>query len=73
MSYVTSVERSGLQKGLKKGRREGEVRLLRRLLQHRFGKLPAWIDKRLNAGSTKDLEHWSDRVLDAVILEDVFA
>ncbi len=85
MPYVTSIERAGIAKGRRKGHQEGhqegrqigqreeEIRILRRQLQHRFGELPAWVEKRLEGGSASDLEHWSDRVLDAVILEDVFA
>ena len=44
--YVTSVERIGMAKGiaegLVEGRLEGESRLLRRLLERRFGVLPEW-------------------------------
>ncbi len=60
------------QEGIQKGRQEGELRLLRRLLQRRFGELPAWVENRLASASVDDLERWSDRVFDAVILEDVF-
>ncbi len=59
-------------KGLQKGRQEGEALLLRRLLARRFGELPAWVDTRLGAASSDELEHWADRVLEAPTLEDVF-
>lgn len=81
MPYVTSIERFGLAKGLEKGRQEGrregrqegERHLLRRLLWRRFGELPAWAEQRLAVGTADDLENWGDRVLEAAILEDVFA
>ncbi|MFI3221432.1 MAG: hypothetical protein QX191_00185 [Methylococcaceae bacterium] len=42
MQYITSVERIGIAKG----RGEGESKLLRKQLEHRFGALPTWaIDK----------------------------
>lgn len=69
---MTFAERL-IAKGRQEGRQEGEIRLLRRQLQQRFGDLPAWVEERLKEGILDDLEHWGERVLDAVILEDVFA
>ncbi len=48
--YITSIERMGIAEGMAKGiatgreegRVEGESRLLRRLLERRFGALPQW-------------------------------
>jgi len=40
MQYITSVERIGIAKGRVEGRLEGESRLLRKLLERRFGALP---------------------------------
>ena len=31
-----------------------------------------WVDQRLNKATEKDLERWTDRVLDARSLEEVF-
>lgn len=68
MQYVTSVERIGIKKGL----RQGESRLLRRLLIQRFGELPDWAEARLQEAALEQLETWSDRVLEAGTLEEVF-
>ena len=43
VQYITSVERIGIAKG----RVEGESRLLKRLLERRFGPLPQWVSKQL--------------------------
>jgi hypothetical protein len=80
MQYVTSVERIGIRKGLRQGLRQslrqglrqGESRLLRRLLIQRFGELPAWAEARLQEAALEQLETWSERVLEAVTLEEVF-
>ena len=76
MPFVTSFERLAREEGREEGRREGregEIRLLRRLLQRRFGDLPAWVGERFAGASPEELEKWGERLLDAVILEDVFA
>ena len=69
MQYVTSVERIGI----KKGRKEGKVSLLKEMLVHRFSELPAWAEKMLSEAGQEDLERWGLRLLDATCLEDVFA
>jgi hypothetical protein len=68
MPYVTSIERMGIEKGL----RQGAVIVLKRLLTRRFGSLPAWAEQRLEQASPQELEGWADRVLEAQQLEDVF-
>ncbi len=58
--------------GLEEGFIQGEATLLKRLLGRRFENLPTWIDDRLEQASRQELESWTDRVLDAKRLEDVF-
>ena len=62
----------GLQQGLQKGKLEGEALLLQRLLTRRFGVLSADCVARIRAASSGQLEQWSDRVLDAKTLAEVF-
>lgn len=57
--------------GEKKGRKEGEAALLRRLLVRRFGTLPAWAEEHLAQASLEQLETWGDRVLEAATLAEV--
>ncbi len=72
MPYVTAIERAGEQRGLEKGLHQGEVRVLKRLMNRLCEPLPAWVDERLEKGTEEDLVRWTDRVLDAKSLEDVF-
>jgi predicted transposase YdaD len=62
----------GREQGERKGRHLGEVNLLHRLLERRFGPLPSWVDERLEQASEAELEHWADRVLECATLEGVF-
>jgi uncharacterized protein DUF4351/putative YhgA-like transposase len=54
------------------GRQEGEAMLLVRLLQKRFGELPASIHARLQSATPKQLEYWGERLLDATSLNELF-
>jgi predicted transposase/invertase (TIGR01784 family) len=65
--------KSFLKKYFDQGRQEGEIRLLIRLLRKRFGELPSWAEERLRQASAGMLEIWSERILTASKLEDVFA
>ena len=56
-----------------RGRREGERAALVRLLERRFGALPAALSARVAGADEQALERWLDRVLDATSLDDVFA
>lgn len=59
--------------GLRKGRQEGEVLFFLRLLRRRFGELPGWAEEKLRRASSGMLETWSERVLTASTLEEVFS
>ena len=63
----------GRSEGLLKGRSEGEAALLLRLLERRFGRLPAAVRDRVRGAAADDLEAWSVAVLDADSLDAVFA
>jgi hypothetical protein len=56
-----------------RGRREGERIALVRLLERRFGALPAALSARVAGANEQVIERWLDRVLDATSLDDVFA
>ena len=62
----------GIEKGIEQGVLTGEAAILRRLLQLRFGALPAWVDDRIAQAQRAELEQWSERVLDATSLDAVF-
>ncbi len=55
----------------KRGLQQGELTILRRLIEKRFGTIPAWAEERLTSHSATALETLSVRVLDANSLEDL--
>ncbi len=55
------------------GKAEGKADTLRRLLARRFGQVPEAIARRIEAGALEDLDRWTDRILDAASIDDVFA
>jgi predicted transposase YdaD len=59
-----------LEEGRQEGHQAGVRDTLRRQLEQRFGSLPEWASKRLEAANEETLEKWSTRVLNAVSLED---
>ena len=62
----------GIEKGIEQGIEQGEALLLQRLLVRRFGPLPSDLVAHIGAATTGQLERWSDRVLDAASLDEVF-
>ena len=73
--YIDILENKVLgrefKKGLQEGRQEGELAILRRLIEKRFGSLPPWAEQRLTSASTEQLEEWATRVLDAASLQEL--
>ena len=55
----------------KRGVQEGELTVLRRQIEKRFGALPSWAEERLAGRTTTELEELSIRVLDAQNLEEL--
>ena len=51
--------------------KRGELTVLRRLIEKRFGAIPSWAEERLAGRSTGELEELSVRVLDAESIEDL--
>lgn len=77
MAYVSSIERMGIEKGRQEGRQtgrqEGEMILLIRLLNHKFGALTPKFKLRIKAADIKTLQRWADRLLEATSIDEVFA
>jgi predicted transposase YdaD len=63
--------RRGLQQGRAEGRVEGERTVVLRLIEKRFGAVPAWARQRLVAMSGHEVEETALRLLDARSLEDL--
>ena len=59
--------------GERKGKLEGKLETLTRLLIKRFGPLSPDTAQRLQIATSEQLEHWTDRILDAPTSAAVFA
>jgi len=51
---------------------EGRQDVLLRLLTRRFGPLDPTTEQRLQQASSEELERWTDNILDAQTLDEVF-
>lgn len=58
--------------GLEMARNQGATSLILRLLERKFGPLQSEVTARVQAASKNELESWSERILDAATLGDVF-
>ncbi len=56
----------------KRGIRKGEGMAVERMLQHRFGALPPWVEQKLAGAAQEELEQCMLRLFDAPNLEAVF-
>jgi predicted transposase YdaD len=62
----------GIQIGEQLGKQQGEMTVLHRQLEKRFGTLPQWAETRLAQATLAELEQWSLQIFDATRLEDIF-
>ena len=68
---IIEAEQKGRQEGLQAGLQAGELTILRRQIEKRFGALTGWAVEKLSALSASDLEGLSERVLDAKSVEEL--
>ncbi len=68
MPYMNSIERLKLEQGMVLG----QARMLSRLLARRFGEVPESVKARLEAATEDELDAWSDAVLTANAIDEVF-
>ena len=62
----------GMEKGIEKGKQLGEASMLCRLLERRYGPLPAWVDDKLSTANSDTLERWGLRFLETESLQALF-
>ncbi|MGM3307847.1 DUF4351 domain-containing protein [Anabaena sp. WFMT] len=72
MTYITTGERIGYERGMAEGKQEGEQNLVVRQLKKRFGKLPEEIRKQIQTLSLNQLEALGEALLDFTAIEDLF-
>jgi hypothetical protein len=68
MRHITSIERYGIQKGVRKG----ECAMLERLLQCKFHPVPSQYLDKLHKADSDTLLKWGDSILKAKSLTEVF-
>jgi hypothetical protein len=73
MSTAERLRKEGEARGEARGRSQHGVETLLRLLTRRFGSIPESIVQRVSAATITELDCWTDRILDAKHLDDVFA
>jgi hypothetical protein len=72
MGYLATLEHEAIQRGMERGMVQGEYKLLKKLMEKRFGSLPESINGRLSQATAAELETWGEAVLTAASLEAVF-
>ncbi|NCD35441.1 MAG: DUF4351 domain-containing protein [Spartobacteria bacterium] len=72
MTYVTTMERRGIDKGMQQGMQQGEQKTLLRILRKRFGEVTPAIEKMVADAPVEQIEVWIDAALDADALQQVF-
>jgi predicted transposase/invertase (TIGR01784 family) len=74
--FYQEIAEEERKEGRKEGQQEGvligEGKLLKKLLERRFGVLPAWVSDKLSSAGEEDLERWGEAVLSALTLDAVF-
>lgn len=71
MSYITTGERIGYERGKEEGKQEGEQTLVLRLLQRRVGELPQEVRGQIQSLSVEQLEALGEALLDFTAIEDL--
>ncbi|MFZ4539587.1 Rpn family recombination-promoting nuclease/putative transposase [Propionivibrio sp.] len=66
------IRANAIAEGVLLGKFEAEALVLQRLLNKRFGPLPAEVAAQINAARPEQIEAWLDRVLDAADLAAIF-
>jgi flagellar biosynthesis/type III secretory pathway protein FliH len=62
----------GVQRGMQQGVQRGEAAVLTRQLERKFGPVPEAARQRIEAADEETLLEWSERVLTATRIDDVF-
>ena len=69
---VKEWNRESMERGIQKGMQKGALNLLTRLLETKFGSIGPKVMKRLEQADDQQLLNWSERILTAGNLSDIF-
>ncbi len=72
-SSMTGFAQRFREEGMQQGMQRGEARVLTALLKLRFGQVPAHISQRIDTADADTLLRWSERVLNALTIDDVLS
>lgn len=72
MNNITSTEQLQFQNGFEEGRQEGQADILLSLLQYRFHHIPANYVGMIQKADKNTIKLWSQRILNAKTLDEVF-
>jgi flagellar biosynthesis/type III secretory pathway protein FliH len=62
----------GIEKGREEGRKTGEATMLCKMLELKYGLLPAWAQEKITQADAATLEQWATRLFNAQTLDEVF-
>jgi len=73
MPYVTSAERFGIEKGMQQGMQQGEANMLLRQMTRKYGvDVTAAYREQIEKADAETLLEWSERLLFAEKIEEIF-
>jgi len=72
LTYVETDMPNWIEQAKAEGRQEGQAELVLRLIEHKFSPVPDDVKARILSAEVDDLLRWTDRILTAETLGDVF-
>jgi hypothetical protein len=72
-SFIDALWDEAEQKGRVEGKLEGQIAMVRKIVELRFGPLPRWASDRLSTATQQSLDSLPQRLYTAKTLEDVFS
>jgi predicted transposase/invertase (TIGR01784 family) len=72
MTIAQQIEKRGIQAGIQQGLIQGEFKFLTRLIQRKFGALPAPYLARVQQADAETLLKWGEKILEAKTLQEMF-
>jgi predicted transposase/invertase (TIGR01784 family) len=72
-TWIQEGELRGEARGEAQGKIKGEAKTLLKLLNLKFGKVPDWIEEKVNTANKDQLDRWVECILAADTLEELFS